>query len=149
MLVRFCHTFVLTSFILSATISNSFAAKIYHWVDEKGQAHYSETPPRNISSKKLDVRATGTGTVKDSVSSISSAAKKKSDQVKSEKEVDNQHTAEEKALYCQQSRNLMQSMNGNTQRRFEQPDGSFRKITEAEIADNRSQAQAGIEAYCQ
>ena len=137
------------NFLLLQPVVNSFAAKIYHWVDEKGQAHYSETPPRNITSKKLEVRAAGTGSAQSSASSDPSATKKKVSEKKSEKEIKSQHTPEEKAQYCQQSRDLIQNMNGNSQRRFEQPDGSFRKLTEAEIADYRSQAQAGIKAYCQ
>ncbi len=149
MFARICHTFMLTSFIFGALISNSFAAKIYHWVDEKGQAHYSETPPRDITSKKLDVRPAGTGTAQSSASSNASTTQKEAAQKKPTEEMKGEHTPEEKAQYCQQSRDLMQNMNGNTQRRFEQPDGSYRKLTPAEIADYRSQAQAGIEAYCQ
>jgi hypothetical protein len=149
MFARICHTFMLTSFIFGALISNSFAAKIYHWVDEKGQAHYSETPPRNRVSEKLNVRPTGKGTAESSTSPNPSEVQKETADKKPKEAIKGEHTPEEKAKYCQQSRDLIQNMNGNSQRRFEQPDGSYRKLTPAEIADYRSQAQAGIEAYCQ
>jgi hypothetical protein len=148
MLVRFCHTFVLTSFILSATISSSFAAKVYHWVDDKGQPHYSENPPRKIKSDTLNIKATGAGSASNAQTSkfeTEPATKKK----EAPKSLTAEHSQEDKAKYCQQSRDLMQNMNGNSQRRFAQPDGSYKKLTPAEIADYRSQAQAGIEAYCQ
>lgn len=148
MLARLYHALLVASFIFSISISTSHAAKIYHWVDDNGQAHYSETPPRDITSNKMSIRPTGTGTAQSKTSVISSESKKESTKDTSSKEQKSQYTPEEKAQYCKQSQDLMQQMSGNMQRRFEQPDGSFRKLSESEIADYRSQAQAGIDNYC-
>jgi len=43
---------------------------------------------------------------------------------------------------------LLANMNGSTQRRFKQEDGSYRKLEQSEIADYQSQAQEGIKNYC-
>tara|TARA_B110001454_G_scaffold129852_1_gene121056 strand:- start:2274 stop:2741 length:468 start_codon:yes stop_codon:yes gene_type:complete len=153
MFARLYHALLVASFIFSISISTSHAAKIYHWVDDNGQAHYSETPPRDIVSKKLNIRPAGTGSKGSEGSSESSdehkaTTKNKPEKEEQKEEAANDYSPEEKAQYCQQSNDLMQQMNGSTQRRFKQPDGSYRKLTESEIADYRSQAQAGIDNYC-
>lgn len=151
MLARLCQTSFLIGFIFTALVSTSHAAKIYHWVDDNGQPHYSEKPPREVSSETLNIRPAGTGTASSSASSSAPTATKKKAEVDKSNEEEGltaEHSPEDKAKYCQQSRALLQQMSGNTQRRFEQPDGSYRKLNEAEIADYRSQAQAGIDSYC-
>lgn len=149
MLRRFSSIIFMMSLAFSLSVSTSQAAKIYHWVDEKGQPHYSENPPRDMKSEALNVRATGRASA--AASSPSSASTKKPINKAEASEQEGliaEHSAEDKAKYCQQSQTLMKQMSENTQRRFEQPDGSYRKLTEAEIADYRAQAQAGIESYC-
>lgn len=127
------------------------AAKIHHWVDDKGQAHYSENPPREITSKELNINATGTGSAGTAaMPSVSkTATKPKSTTTDGGGEIVSEHSPEDKATYCQQSRDLLQQMSNNTQRRFEQPDGSYRKLEQAEIADYQAKAQEGINSYCQ
>jgi hypothetical protein len=150
MLRRFSSVIFMMSLAFSLSVSTSQAAKIYHWVDEKGQPHYSENPPREIQAQELNVRAAGTGSAASASSSTQAPAKKTATKSEdSEKQgLTAEHSPEDKAKYCQQSRTLMQQMSENTQRRFEQPDGSYRKLTPAEIDDYRAQAQAGIESYC-
>lgn len=149
MFARLCQTLLMLSFMFTALMSTSHATKIYHWVDEDGRSHYSEKPSREIQSETLNIRPTGTGTAPSSSSSKTSNVKKEIKAEATEAEsLTIEHSPEEKAQYCQQSRTLMQQMNGNTQRRFEQSDGSYRKLEQAEIADYKAQAQAGIESYC-
>lgn len=154
MLSRFISVTLVFLCFLGSSIIPSHAAKIYHWVDDKGQPHYSENPPREIQAKELNVRAAGTGSAgsssalsasKNKTKAATKSVKKTSDE---EQSLTAEHSPEEKAKYCQQSRTLLQSMNTNTQRRFEQPDGSYRKLEQAEIADYQAQAQSGIERYC-
>lgn len=147
MLARFCQTSIVLSIVLSALLSTSYAAKVYHWIDDNGRTHYSETPPRDIQTETLNVRPAGTGTPSSSYSSKTSDVKKET-KATTEESLTTEHSPEDKAKYCQQSRTLMQRMNGNTQRRFEQPDGSYRRLEQAEIADYKAQAQTGIESYC-
>lgn len=149
MFARLCQTLLMLSFIFFALLPTSHATKIYHWVDEDGRSHYSEKPSREIQSETLNIRATGTGTASSSSSSKTSNVKKEIKvETAEEKSLTIEHSPEDKAKYCQQSRTLMQRMNGNTQRRFEQPDGSYRRLEQAEIADYKAQAQSGIESYC-
>lgn len=149
MFARFCQASIMLIIAFSAVLSTSHAAKIYHWIDEDGRSHYSEKPPREVQAETLNIRPAGTGTPPSSYSSKDSTAKKEVATEASEKEgLTVEYSPEEKAQYCQQSRILMQRMNGNTQRRFEQPDGSYRRLEQAEIADYKAQAQTGIENYC-
>lgn len=152
MFSRFSAVTLMLSLTFSFLISTSHAAKIYHWIDEKGQPHYSENPPREVKSEALNVRATGTGSAGSAIGSRSTKAtttKPKTTDENNEESLKSEHSPEDKAKFCQQSRNLLQQMNGNTQRRFEQEDGSYRKLEQAEIADYKAQAQSGIERFCQ
>lgn len=146
MLVRFLQASLVLSIVLSALLSTSHAAKIYRWVDESGLPHYSEKPPREAQSETLNIRPAGTGTAPSSSSSKTSNTKKEVKEETAEKK--ESISAEDKAKFCQQSRTLLERMNGNTQRRFEQPDGSYRKLEQAEIADYKAQANEGIASYC-
>ena len=149
MFARLCQTSVILSIVFSALLSTSYAAKIYHWVDESGRSHYSETPPRDAQAETLNIRSAGRGSAA-SASSSSAPVKKKAEVEKPAKEegLTAEHSPEDKAKYCQQSQDLLKQMTGNTQRRFKQDDGSYRKLNEAEITDYKAQAQAGIENYC-
>jgi hypothetical protein len=150
MFSHFSITTLILSLALSFLFSTAHAAKIYHWVDDKGRSHYSESPPREIESKTLNVNAAGTGSAGSATTSSTSKPATKASAPKSEEEesLTAEHSPEDKAKYCEQSRVLLQRMNGNTQGRFKQPDGSYRKLEQAEIADYRAQAQSGIESYC-
>lgn len=147
MLARFLQVSLVFSIIFSALLSTSHAAKIYRWVDENGLPHYSEKPPRETQSETLNVRAAGTGSAPTTTTSAPSSTKQESVKTETAKK-DDSISAEDKAKFCQQSRTLLERMNGNTQRRFEQPDGSFRKLEESEITDYISQAKEGIASYC-
>jgi hypothetical protein len=150
MLVRFCQTSLILSIVLSALLSTSHAAKIYRWVDESGLPHYSETPPREGQSETLNIRSTATGTPSNSSSSKANSVKKvvKKETANKEESLIAEHSPEDKAKYCQQSRDLLARMNGNTQRRFKQADGSYKRLEQTEIADYKAQANEGIASYC-
>ena len=151
MLSRLSTATLLLSLVFASLLSTVHAAKIYHWVDDKGQPHYSENPPRAMKSETLNVKAAGTGSAGSAATPSTSKSATKPTTTKSdeEKSLTSEHSPADKAKYCQQSRDLMQQMNANTQRRFEQPDGSFRKLEQTEIVDYKAQAQAGIKNYCQ
>jgi hypothetical protein len=151
MFLRLTTLSFMAFFTLAMLSSTSHAAKIYHWVDEQGRSHYSENLPRDKQAEAMNVKPAGTGSP--SSSSVSSSQKTNKDNAAKTttdaKTLKAEVSAEDKAKYCQQSRQLLQQMNGNVQRRFEQPDGSYRKLTEAEIAEYKAQAQEGINNYCQ
>jgi len=149
MFARLCQTSIILSIVFSALLATSHATKIYHWVDEDGRSHYSETPPRETQAETLNIRAAGRGSAA-SASSSSAPVKKKAKEEKpvEEESLTAEHSPEDKAKYCQQFRAVLQQMNGNTQARFEQPDGTFRKLEQSEVTENKTKAQAGIEKYC-
>lgn len=152
MFFRFASAFLTLCIIFAATLSSSHAAKIYRWVDENGMAHYSQNPPREHKSESVNIRAASKGTPSSS-NIAAEKARQERKEAKTEEEDKKEETTpkqspEEMAKFCQQSRTLLQQMNGNTNRRFEQDDGSYRKLTQEEIAGYKSQAQEGIQSYC-
>jgi hypothetical protein len=136
--------------ISSSLIPTCYAAKIYHWVDNKGQPHFSENAPRDVQSDALNIRATVTSSANRTVTTDTSKTTLKSASIRDDEEerLTAKHSPADKAKYCQQSQGLLQQMNGNTQRRFEQPDGGFRRLDQAEISTYKAKAQAGIKNYC-
>lgn len=148
MFSRFLTSQLILTLVLGTLASYSNAAKIYHWVDEQGRSHYSENLPRDQQAKAMNIKAAGTGSAGSAASPTKSIEKPQS-KAPARTELKAEVSPEDKAKYCQQSRELLQQMNGNVQRRFEQPDGSYRKLTESEIAGYKAQAQEGISNYCQ
>lgn len=146
---RFSSTAIFLGLMASIMMSSSQAAKIYHWVDENGRSHYSENLPHNTEAKALTIKATGKGSAGSaSITQADTKAQKATTKENTEKTLVVEYSPAEQAKYCQQSRDLLQSMNGNTQRRFKQEDGSYRKFEQSEITDYQSQAQEGIKNYC-
>jgi hypothetical protein len=146
---RFSSTAIFLGLMASIMMSSSQAAKIYHWVDENGRSHYSENLPHNTEAKALTIKATGKGSAGSaSITQADTKAQKATTKENTEKTLVVEYSPAEQAKYCQQSRDLLQSMNGNTQRRFKQEDGSYRKFEQSEITDYQSQANEGIKNYC-
>lgn len=146
---RFSSTAIFLGLMASIMMSPSQAAKIYHWVDENGRSHYSENLPHNTEAKALTIKATGKGSAGSaSITQADTKAQKATTKENTEKTLVVEYSPAEQAKYCQQSRDLLQSMNGNTQRRFKQEDGSYRKFEQSEITDYQSQANEGIKNYC-
>ena len=141
--------------ISSSLIPTCYAAKIYHWVDNKGQSHFSENAPRGAQSGALNIRETVTSsadrTAKTEKSKTTTQSTTQSTTIRDDdkERLTAKHSPADKAKYCQQSQGLLQQMNGNTQRRFEQPDGSFRRLEQAEISTYKAEAKTGIKNYCQ
>ena len=150
MFSRFYTAALIISLLSTAFLQTANAAKIYHWVDDKGRSHYSENRPNDIQVKTLNVQATGKGSISDSAKASTTKPVTKPATIKDEQQEDliAEHSPEDKMKYCQQSRDLLQSMGGNPQRRFKQPDGTFRKLEQTEIANYKVQAQEGIKNYC-
>jgi hypothetical protein len=148
----FVSTTILFFVILASFTTNSYAAKVYRWVDDKGNTHFSESIPRETKAETLNVTTAGKGSLNSADASAEdkkNSKEKKTVAEKTEPQLMPEVSKEDKNKYCQQSRDLLQQMNGNVQRRFEQPDGSYRKLTQEEILEYKTQAQTGMKDYCQ
>ncbi|MGK0248121.1 MAG: hypothetical protein ACI910_000849 [Oleispira sp.] len=158
MLSRFSLMALILGLVFSVLAPNGYAAKIYHWIDDKGQPHFSENAPRAIKSETINMSASGTGSsgasdtgssgASDTATKSPLTAKPKAVKGDEKESASAEYSPEDNAKYCQQSRDLLQQMKGNAQRRFEQSDGSFRKLEQTEVADYQSQAREGIKHYC-
>lgn len=132
----------------------SYGAKVYKWTDENGQVHFSQTPPREETSEGVRVHnsrpsaGTPSNPYRIPVNKPSDAEKETEEDTAAASE-DEGYSAEEKTELCQRSRTLLSTMQGNPNRRYQQEDGSYRKISEEERADYVSQAQDGIQRFCQ
>jgi len=145
---------LISSLVISIASAPVQASKIYRWTDENGQMHFSENPPRGIEVETVKVKVrsgTGVGAATSSTPSTTSRPSTKTAQKPTEEKegLTTEYSKEDKAKYCQQSRDLLTQMQGNPNRRFKQEDGSYQKLTEEQRADYVAQAQDGIERFCQ
>ena len=150
MRLSFLHHIMPLLLISTALLSFSHAsnaAKIYRWVDDNGQIDFSENPPRGQNVERVKVKVQSGGAAATSSGTPVTASKPK-EAPKTEQSLTAEPSQEEKDKYCQQSRDLLQQMQGNPNRRFKQEDGSFQKLSEDQRADYLAQAKDGISRFC-
>lgn len=140
---------LISSILISIASAPVQAGKIYRWTDENGQMHFSENPPRGIETETVKVKVQSGAGGGSAVSSRPTATKAPEKPVEEKQELTAEYSDEDKAKYCQQSRDLLTQMQGNPNRRFKQEDGSYQKLSEEQRADYLAQAKDGIERFCQ
>ena len=135
--------------LFSLTSIQAQAGKIYRWTDENGQMHFSENPPRGIETETVKIKASSGGSAASASTSSSAPQAQKSETKQAPEQLTSDYTDEEKAKYCQQSKTLLSQMQGNINRRFQQEDGSYERLSDEQRADYIAEAKDGIERFCQ
>ena len=121
-------------------VSTSLAAgTIQKWVDEDGNVHYGDAPPASMKTETIRVQRAPTDP--------GPALPRLSDEA-AEQEGDQQISSEEAALACENARNDLEVINNNTRIRLQENDGNVRYLSEAEIAERRSMAEADVDRFC-
>ncbi len=127
-------------------VSASASAGLYKWVDENGNVHYSQKPPRDKQYKKLRAPAP----VTTSPQPLYKSVKIKPDAPTKEDEFIASKQAEIKRLRaknCKQSRENLK--NYQIYRRFKNnKTGEVTIITEEERARQLEKARQGIKEFC-
>lgn len=138
------------------TSQASFADKIYRWTDAEGQIHFGSHPPaQSKQTEEVVIRAhspSSTGASKANDSADSKAKTNAKDEEK-QAQVQNENTEpaidpEIAARNCRVAKEQKQLLSENFSRRFQQPDGEVRPLTDAERADRLRQMNEAIEKYC-
>lgn len=140
---------------LLLTLPAAVSAKIYRWVDAKGQVHFSQVPPAGRTFEELAKPApaseesaapvagdTATRTFLERVDTENRA--------RAEAESLRKAAADDARAQCDRARARVAFLDERTPRRLatENPDGSMSRMDEAEFARRRDAAQHEIDAYC-
>lgn len=139
------------SLVIFCLAGSTHAEKVYRWVDENGQTHFSSQAPRTLDQDLYKVRVSKAA--KDSGVKTKSAADKKEKvpQAADDKQTELEKSgidAKQAAVFCQQAKKARQKLSENFNRRYTQEDGSARPLTDKERANMIKQADAAIAGYC-
>lgn len=138
------------------TSQASFADKIYRWTDANGQVHFGSHPPAQTKqTEEVVIRAhspSSTGTNKaDGSADTKTKTNAKNEAEPAQEQAANTEPAidpELAARNCRVAKEQKQLLSENFSRRFQQPDGDVRPLTDAERAARLRQMDEAIEKYC-
>ncbi|MBM96887.1 MAG: hypothetical protein CMI09_13705 [Oceanospirillaceae bacterium] len=129
----------------------SMAGKVYRWVDANGQVHFGSQPPpeqRTLAEQyHVQVQQASPGSTTTPQAKGSGDAATGSDE--EEKIVLNSGVSDEQSKeYCQNARQFLTTLQGNSSTRFKQEDGSIRPFTAEERQSKEQQALEMIDQFC-
>jgi FKBP-type peptidyl-prolyl cis-trans isomerase len=146
----------LTTIFLLFLSPQSFAGKIYKWVDSEGNTHYGERPPSQ-QAKQIKVRK--------GPSNVSSSAAKPGNQQEATQKLldafdkerkDKEHAATEAAAEkerrdknCSNARRRIAGLNFGGRQYEVTEQGERRYLTDANIQTRTAEAQKLVDKWCQ
>lgn len=157
-LIMRAFLYLLTVLILFASQS-SFADKIYRWTDDNGQIHFSSHPPTqteqaeevllraykpSTNSKTNTHSDTSADSNNNTVAANNIKEQPKEQPVAAKPVID----PEVAARNCRMAKEQKQVLSENFNRRFNQPDGSSRPLTDEERSSKLKQMDDLIKQYC-
>jgi hypothetical protein len=136
--------FIYLLLMVSTSLS---AGTIHKWIDENGSVHYGDAPPVSVKSEDIRVQSKPSNTGK------ALPRLNKTDDDKQAAAADNNSpnqklTNEQAKVSCEIARQDLDVISRSARVRLKQPDGSSRYLTEAEIAQRKSQAEADVKTFC-
>lgn len=147
---RFLTVLALYLFGLSSVVQ---AEKVYRWVDENGQTHFSSQAPRTLDDDVYHFRVDkAASSSQNKTTTTPSATEKKTAAAATSAESEEQSSGidpDKAKEYCRQAKESRQKLSENFNRRYLQDDGSARPLTDKERASMIKQAEAAIASYCQ
>lgn len=138
--------FIFALCIASLTAGQSFAAKVYKWVDEKGVTHFSEHPPKNtqttvIKPKTGHSEPVNYGTPASTDNAATSAeAQRRADEALAQSLKD--------PTRCAAARKNMETLQNFGRVRVQNEDGSFHYLTADEQQERSRTTQQAIDESC-
>ena len=140
---------------LLLTLPAAVSAKIYRWVDAKGQVHFSEVPPAGRTFEELAKPAPAPG---EPAAPVADDATTKSflervdteNRARADAESQRKAAADDARAQCDRARARVAFLDERTPRRLatENPDGSMSRMDEVEFARRRDAAQQEIDVSC-
>jgi hypothetical protein len=133
------------------------AETIYRWVDANGGVHYSATPPPGQAAEARDVRvnrAASPAATAETTAEPRDGAEGAAEST-ARPEVDPAEEAAREAEYqaarqrnCEAARRNIERLVNEPARRYQQPDGSFRKYGNDELESRLAEARAAEAENC-
>ena len=135
--------------VVSVMISVNVQAQVYRWVDEQGQVNFSNHPPEHGDSEQIQVRSQPK--LSNAETPMASSPKDQTNDAETPKQVTIQEdriTPQQRAEYCRTAQANKARLSENFNRRVVAPDGSVRRLEDAERAKLLQQIQSNIDEYC-
>lgn len=140
----------LLAVLMISTSVSALAEKVYRWVDENGQTHFSSLPPEG-EGKKAERYNVQVNKPADEVEGYRINVEKPqeaSPKAESKAETTPQVSKEEADKACADARNYKMLVTSNYSRRFKQEDGEYRPYTDEQRAAEIKKADDQIALYC-
>lgn len=140
----------LLAVLMISTSVSALAEKVYRWVDENGQTHFSSLPPEGNNKKaeeyrlKVSPASTGVEGYKIGTQDQKNTEKKADEAISTKASV----SKEEADAACKKAKEYKATLSANYSRRFKQEDGSFRPLTDDERGAEMKKADDLISQYC-
>jgi hypothetical protein len=132
--------------ILTVTTSLS-AGTIHKWVDDNGNVHYSDAPPVSSNSENIRVQSAPSNPGK-ALPRLNTSQKSNDSGNEGMTKQQSQENAEQAAIVCGNARQDLQVISSSSRIRLKQADGSTRFLSDDEIAERKTAAEADVDRYC-
>lgn len=136
------------------TSQAALADKIYRWTDANGQTHFGSQPPESVNQSEEVILRTQRPSANTDVTTNNNTASTANGSVNNNKETPEEAAVvpsidpELAARNCRIAKEQKQNLSENFNRRFQQSDGNFRPLTDAERATKTKQMEELIKQYC-
>lgn len=136
--------------LLTTLLAAPATAQVYRWVDDQGQVHYGQTPPRGKGYERVAPAAPpGDGDAVDAIRQYNEAAEARR---KTEREAAaaREQAAAVAAQRCEQARARLRFLDERTAQRlmFVNDDGERERYTEERFQAQRAEALKAIQGSC-
>ena len=124
-------------------------AKVYRWVDARGQVHYSQTPPADVGAEETSISVVP-ATPSPAPPAAAAPKPATAPPAPAAPKVDDKVEREAKAKRCTEARERVSHLEEKTARRLgvTQPDGSLARMTDEEFQERLDKAQVELGKAC-
>ena len=138
----------LLSVLLIGLSVNALADKVYRWVDENGQTHFSSMPPEGAGNKAEEYKLHMTRPAEGVEGYRINTDKPAPEQAEQPVTATTRMSKEEADAGCTQAKDYKEKLMSNFSRRFKQEDGEYRPFTDEQRAAEIKKADELIAHYC-
>jgi len=133
-------------YLILAISTSLNAGSIQKWTDENGNVHYGDAPPVKTKSENVRVQSAPSNPGK-ALPRLNSPDDP--DQAEADEENGQQKVSEDQASQnCANARSDLDIINNSIRVKLQEPDGNVRYLTETEIAERKTAAQAQVSKFC-
>jgi len=129
------------TFLVLVVSTSLNAGAIHKWVDENGSVHYGDAPPVKTKSESVHVLSAPSNPGK---ALPRLTAPDGTQQAAGQPEVSKEQASE----ICEAARNDLNVIKSSSRVRIKQADGTYRYLSEEEIASRKSDSEAEVARYC-